>query len=63
MSVCRGLEENDIVVDFLFRQFSTCNVFCYICLSLGTECRGLKVSMKTTKTGVQRIKMNSQFMD
>ena len=30
--------------------------------SCGTEFRGLKVSMKTTKTGVQRIKMNSQVM-
>jgi len=27
--------------------------------SCGTEFRGLKVSMKTTKTGVQRIQMNS----
>ena len=39
-----------------------CNVSCYICLSWGTECRGLKVSMKTKKAGVQRIKINSQFM-
>jgi hypothetical protein len=38
------------------------NVSGYICLSWGTECRGLKVSMKTKKAGVQRIKINSQFM-
>ena len=37
------------------------NVSCYICLSCGTECRGLKGPMKTTKTGVQRIKMNSVY--
>ena len=40
-----------------------CNVSCYIWLSWGTVFHVLKVSMKTTKTGVQRIKMNSQFMD
>jgi hypothetical protein len=39
-----------------------CNVSCYICLSWGTESRGLKESMKTKKAGVQRIKINSQFM-
>ncbi len=30
--------------------------------SCNTKCLGLKVSMKTTKTGVQRIKMNSHVM-
>ena len=43
-------------IDSLF----ACNVSCYICLSWGTECRGLNVSMKTTKTGVQRITRDSQ---
>jgi hypothetical protein len=37
-------------------------VSCNICLSRQAEFRGLVVQTKFTKIGIQRIKMNSQFM-
>lgn len=61
----RGLTENGIPVDFLFRcvdiYLLITSFYIYICLSWYTKFCNLMVQTKTIKLGIERMKMYSQI--